>query len=143
MQLYPQNLYPIFSNWCQRWDPNPLTKDCECSALQLCYWPQLLSFIKVESKVVTEFIQYFLEISVLFTLISMGQHALKRVNNYLNTNIYSYLEISGGQSSNLYLNVVHFLTPVLIRHLWQVKTVVFLHWCLILLYCVNITECKV
>ncbi len=26
----------------------------------------------------------------------------------LNTNIYSYLETSGGQSSNLYLNVVHF-----------------------------------
>ncbi len=22
-------------------------------------------------------------------------------------------------------------TPVLIRHLWQLKTVVFLHWCLI------------
>ncbi len=35
------------------------------------------------------------------------------------------------QSSNLYLNVDHFLTPVLIRHLWQIKTVVFLHWCLI------------
>jgi hypothetical protein len=24
-----------------------------------------------------------------------------------------------------------FSTPVLIRHLWQLKTVVFLHWCLI------------
>ncbi len=30
------------------------------------------------------------------------------VNNCLNTNIYSYLETSDGQSSNLYLNVVHF-----------------------------------
>jgi hypothetical protein len=38
----------------------------------------------------------------------MEQHNLKIVNNYLNTNIYSYLETSGGQSSNLYLNVVHF-----------------------------------
>jgi hypothetical protein len=38
----------------------------------------------------------------------MEQHALKNVNNCLNTNIYSYLETSGGQSSNLYLNVVHF-----------------------------------
>jgi hypothetical protein len=38
----------------------------------------------------------------------MGQHALKNVNNCLNTNIYSYLETSGGQSSILYLNVVHF-----------------------------------
>jgi hypothetical protein len=35
-------------------------------------------------------------------------HALKNANNCLNTNIYSYLETSGGQSSNLYLNVVHF-----------------------------------
>ncbi len=36
------------------------------------------------------------------------QHALKAVNNCLNMNIYSYLETSGGQSSNLYFNVVHF-----------------------------------
>jgi hypothetical protein len=46
-------------------------------------------------------------------------------NNYLNTNIYSYLETSGGQSFNLYLNVVLFLSPVLIRHLRQLKTVIF------------------
>ena len=32
----------------------------------------------------------------------------KNVNNCLNTNIYSYLVTSGGQSSNLYLNAVHF-----------------------------------
>jgi hypothetical protein len=38
----------------------------------------------------------------------MEQHTLKNVNNCLNTNIYSYLEISGGQSSNPYLNVVQF-----------------------------------
>ncbi len=38
----------------------------------------------------------------------MEQHALKNVNNCLNTNIYSYLETSGGQSSKPYLNVVHF-----------------------------------
>jgi hypothetical protein len=38
----------------------------------------------------------------------MEQHTLKNVNNFLNTNIYSFLETSGGQSSNLYLNVVHF-----------------------------------
>jgi len=61
----------------------------------------------------------------------MEHHALKIVNNCLNTNIYYYLETSGGQSSNLYLYVVHFLTPVLIKHLWQLKTAVFLHWCLI------------
>jgi hypothetical protein len=39
----------------------------------------------------------------------MEQHALKNVNNCLNTNIYSYLDASGGQSSNLHLNVIHFL----------------------------------
>jgi hypothetical protein len=36
------------------------------------------------------------------------QHASKMVKNCLNTNIYSYLETSGGQSYNLNLNVVHF-----------------------------------
>jgi hypothetical protein len=34
----------------------------------------------------------------------MEKHALKNVSNCLNTNIYSYLETSDGQSSNLYLN---------------------------------------
>ncbi len=38
----------------------------------------------------------------------MEQHTFKNVNNYLNTNIYSYSETPGGQSSNLHLNVVHF-----------------------------------
>jgi hypothetical protein len=61
-----------------------------------------------------------------------GTTHFKNANNCLNINIYSYLETSGGQSYNLYLNVVHFLTPVLIRHQWELKTVVFLHWCLIL-----------
>ncbi len=55
----------------------------------------------------------------------------KEMRTYFNTNIYFYLETSGGQSSNPYLNIAHFLTPVLIRHLCQLKTVVFLHWCLI------------
>ncbi len=39
--------------------------------------------------------------------IQMEQGILKNVNN-LNTNIYSYFETSGGQSYNLYWNVVHF-----------------------------------
>jgi hypothetical protein len=34
---------------------------------------------------------------------AMEQHALKNVNNCLNTSIYSYLETSGGQISNPYL----------------------------------------
>jgi hypothetical protein len=40
--------------------------------------------------------------------VNLEQQALKVVNNCLNTNIYSYLGASGGQSSNRYLNVVHF-----------------------------------
>ncbi len=32
----------------------------------------------------------------------------KNVSNYLNSNIYSCLETSGGQRTNLYLNVVYF-----------------------------------
>ncbi len=52
----------------------------------------------------------------------------------LNSNIYSYLKTSGGKSFNLYLNVFIFSTTVSIRHLWQLKTVVFLHWCLICLF---------
>ncbi len=59
----------------------------------------------------------------------MEQYALKCVNNCLNTNIYSNWLTSGGQSSNLYLNVL-FSTLVLIRHPWQLKTVVFLQLCL-------------
>jgi len=42
----------------------------------------------------------------------MEQHALKNVNNRLNTNIYSYLETSVGQSSDLYINVNFFNTSV-------------------------------
>jgi hypothetical protein len=37
-----------------------------------------------------------------------GTARLKNASNCLNTNIYSYLKTSGGQSSNQYLNVVHF-----------------------------------
>jgi hypothetical protein len=65
------------------------------------------------------------------TKLSMEERIFKIVNNCFNTNIYSYLETSGGPSYNPYLNIVHFLTPVLIRHLWQLRTVVFLHCCLI------------
>jgi hypothetical protein len=37
-----------------------------------------------------------------------GTARFKNENNCWNTNIYSDLETSGGQSSNLYLPVVHF-----------------------------------
>jgi hypothetical protein len=39
----------------------------------------------------------------------MEQCALINVNNCLNTNIYSYLETSGGESFYLYLDIVQFL----------------------------------
>ncbi len=41
---------------------------------------------------------------------AIEQYTFKNVSNCLNTNIYNYLETSGGQSSNLYLEleVVHF-----------------------------------
>ncbi len=58
------------------------------------------------------------------------ERAFKNVSNCLNTNIYSYLETSRGEISNPYLIVVLFSTPELIRNLWQVKTVGFVHWCL-------------
>ncbi len=38
----------------------------------------------------------------------MEQLDLKHANSCLNTNIYSCLEMSGGQYYDLYLNVVHF-----------------------------------
>jgi hypothetical protein len=41
-------------------------------------------------------------------LYAMEQRALKNVYICLNTNIYSYLETSGGQGSNLYLNFVRY-----------------------------------
>ncbi len=40
----------------------------------------------------------------------MEQSTLKNVNSCLNTNTYSYLETSGGQSLNFYLNVFIFYT---------------------------------
>ncbi len=55
----------------------------------------------------------------------MEQHALNNVNTCLNINIHSYLQTSGDQSSNIYLYVVYFINAVLIRHLWELKTVVF------------------
>ncbi len=42
------------------------------------------------------------------TIKPIVQHPFKNVNNCLNTNIYSYLEKSGDQSSNLYLNIAQF-----------------------------------
>ncbi len=48
------------------------------------------------------------DIKLFFITNPNGTACFKNVNNCLNTDIYSYLETFGGQSSNLYLNVVHF-----------------------------------
>ena len=59
---------------------------------------------------------------------AMEQRGLKNVNNCLDTNIYSYLETSSGKSYKICIEMLFFFSiPVLIRHLWQLKTVVFLH----------------
>jgi hypothetical protein len=60
-----------------------------------------------------QLLSYLLLPLVLPTVTSMEQRTLKNVNNGLNTNIYSYLETSGGHSYNLYLNVVHFFNASL------------------------------
>jgi hypothetical protein len=54
---------------------------------------------------------------------------LKNANSCWSTKITFYLETSGGQNSNLHLFI--FSTPMFIRHLWQLKKVGFLHWCLL------------
>jgi hypothetical protein len=61
----------------------------------------------------------------------MEEHTLKKCKQLLEYQNEIYIETSGGQNSNLYLSIVHFSTPVLIRQLWQLKTVVFLHSCLL------------
>jgi hypothetical protein len=43
----------------------------------------------------------------------MEHRTLKNASNCLNTNIYSYLETSGGESNNLNLNVIHFFNTSL------------------------------
>jgi len=63
----------------------------------------------------------------------MEQHTSKIVNNCFNTNIYSYLETSGGQSLNQYLNVVHIcntsviLTSVAAQDSWFAALVSITH----------------
>jgi len=42
-----------------------------------------------------------------YSSLTMEQHVLKNVNICLNMNIYSFLESSGAQRSNQYLNIVH------------------------------------
>ncbi len=87
-----------------------------------CKFPNLPAGSKLGQKKVTDSYKHS----------SLLRHGIEQhVNNCLHTNISSYLETSGGQSSNLYLNVIHFFKTSINQTLWQLKTVVFLHWCLI------------
>ncbi len=90
-----------------------------------------LTVLGITTQIISSLVIMYFITTTLRIANSMAQHTLKSVNNYFNTNIDSYLETSEGQSFNLYLNLVHFLTPELIRHLWQLKTIVLLHRCLI------------
>ncbi len=66
-----------------------------------------LTWCNVESHSMTYSLLVFTLRPIKGYKILMEQCALKYVNNYLNTNIYPHLETSGGQSSNLYLNVIN------------------------------------
>jgi len=46
------------------------------------------------------------------SLHKIEKRAFRNVNTCLNTSISSYLETSGGESSNLYLNVAHFFNTI-------------------------------
>ncbi len=74
------------------------------------HWSIHLAF-KLEAELSQTFLQHdttFLQSILVNRKPTMEQRALKNENNCLNTSIYSHIEASGGQSSNLYLNVVHF-----------------------------------
>ncbi len=68
--------------------------------------------IRTTIRIMNHSVTTTVDINCCFALVNvtflMEQHTLKNVNNELYINIYSYLETSGGKSSNLYLNVVHF-----------------------------------
>jgi hypothetical protein len=51
-----------------------------------------------------------LDYKTFWTIINVTAR-FKNVSNCLNTNISFYLDTSGGQNSNLYLNVVPFFDP--------------------------------
>jgi hypothetical protein len=65
-----------------------------------------LVVVHLETKL--ELLQNFF---LLVSFLIIEQHIKKC--KQLNTNIYSYLETSGGQSYNLYLNAVHFFNTSL------------------------------
>ncbi len=93
-------------------DPNELAFNRDtCCHLVICLW-LIASHLEHQSRVVN------------------GTTGFTNVNNYFNQHLLLPRDIWWSKF-NLYLNVVRFFNTTIIRHLWQIKTVVFLHCCLI------------
>ncbi len=71
----------------------------------------------------------------IFMIMSIEQRASKILKNCFNTNIYSYLETSGGQSLNQYLNVVYFFNTNVDYTSVAAQDSSFLHRCLCTVLC--------
>ncbi len=65
-------------------------------------------FASTAAKVTTTLSKMMLSIMKIKQVTTMEQRALKNENSCRNTKITFYLETSGGQNSNLHLNVVYF-----------------------------------
>jgi len=78
--------------------------NCECHSTVI-----LLHVIPLSHFLLSVILPNVIQLSIILLnpFLLMEQCTLKNVNNFLNTNIYAYLETSGGQSYNLYLNAVH------------------------------------
>jgi hypothetical protein len=126
LSFFSKNFIPLISYNCkQGWHysffHNLFLRILLCLSLQCCHLYRLqLELSKVSCSIVAQrrlrdnIMVKVLVWDPLNGYVPMEKHNLKNVNNYLNTNIYSYLDTSDGQSSNLYLNLVHFFNT---RHL--------------------------
>jgi hypothetical protein len=88
---------------------------------QACTWAGIFAQMQMSLKSQGETIKnYFIHFKTKLAMypcdIFNGTAHFKNVNNCLNTNIYSCLETYGGQSSNLYLNVVHYFNTSFISN---------------------------
>jgi hypothetical protein len=66
-----------------------------------------------------------------------GTADFKNVDNCLNA--IQHLLLLRGRRFNLYLRLI-FSIPALIRHLWKLRTVVFVYWCLLCAVLLRITH---
>ena len=69
----------------------------------------------------------------------MEQYSLKNVNNFLNTNIYSYLETSGGQSSKSIFKCSSFFQHQCELDICGSLRLIFLQWCHV---CSSVVQCQ-